>query len=190
MSIENLKVMASEIEKEIINCEKDLKKVGSLTIKTQSLLNLLAKEDPTNKDVKVLKIKAISYQNKVKELGERRNKEKQEFETELMDSKIRTKKITEINDQGYEMDQSSFFASQNSKLDEFISSSMDSLESLKRQSVYIERINDTLKQGALRMGISNETLSRIESRFAGDKSLFIIMLISIFLLIFILKFIF
>ncbi|ELA42794.1 uncharacterized protein VICG_00109 [Vittaforma corneae ATCC 50505] len=189
MSLGELKIMANEIENEIELCNKDLKKVGSLVIKTQSLMNLLAKEDPSDKEVKVLKIKASSFQSKARELSERRSKEKQELENELMDSKIRTKKITEMSDFGSEMGQSGFFAAQSSKLDDFISTSMDSLESLRRQSVYIDRINETLRRGAFRLGVSNETLSRIESRFAGDKSLFIILLIGIVALVLILRFI-
>lgn len=189
MNLEDLKKMANEIEKEIELCQNDLKKVGSLVIKTQSLYNLLSKEDDNDKDVKLLKIKAASYQNKVKELSEKRNREKQDFENELIDSKIRTKKITELTNHDTVMDDKTFFSTQNNKLDEFISTSMDSLESLRRQSVYIDRINETLRQGALRMGFSNETLCKIESRFAGDKSLFIILFFSVILLILILKFI-
>lgn len=181
--------MARDIERDIEMCEKDLKRVGTLVIKAHSFANLLAKEDPENREVKMLKIKALSYKNKSKELSERRSREKQEFDDELADSRIRTKKITEMSESGRNPGEERFFTSQSSKLDDFISSSMDSLQSLKRQSVYIDRINDTLRQGALRLGISNETLGRIESRFAGDKSLFYILFIGVIILILILKFI-
>lgn len=187
MNLDALEAMASEIEKEIAICEKDLKKAGSLAIKTQSLVNLLLKEDPTNRAVNVLKIKANSYQNKAKELCERRAKEKQDLENELEDSKIRVKKITEICDTGTEQ---SFFVEQTSRLDEFISSSMDSLESLRRQSVLVDKINSNLRQGAVRLGVSTETLSMIETRFAGDKSLFLILLGMFVLLVILLKFVF
>ncbi|KAM0681558.1 hypothetical protein GINT2_000217 [Glugoides intestinalis] len=187
MNLDSLEAMASEIEKEIVLCEKDLKKVGSLAIKTQSLLNLLSKEDATNRAVNILIIKANSYQNKAKELCERRAKEKQELENELVESKIRQKKITEISDTGVEQN---FFVEQTSRLEDFISISMDSIESLRRQSVLVNNINNKLRQGAIRLGISTETLSKIETRFAEDKSLFLILLCLFIILVILLKFIF
>lgn len=191
MALADLQSIAKEIEEEIKLCENDLKKVGSLVIKAQSFVNLLAKEDSSDQAVRQLKGKAMAYQNKVKELSERRNREREDFEQELTDSKIRTKKITEVHDTGtdaVQLSQKQFFSTQTSKLDDFISTSMDSLESLKQQSLYIDRINDVLKRGASRLGVSNETLNRIESRFWGDKSLFIIFLIGIVVLIFVLRF--
>jgi len=193
MTLADLQSMAVEIEEEIKMCEHDLKRVGSLVIKAQSLANLLAKEDPTDQAVRQLKGKAAEYQNKVKELSERRNREREDFAQELTDSKIRVKNITEVQDSSADLAQISqkqFFGAQSSKLDDFISTSMNSLESLKQQSVYIDRINDVLRRGASRLGVSNDTLSRIESRFVGDKSLFIIFLFGIVVLIFVLRFIF
>lgn len=193
MSHVNLESMAKEIEEEIHHCETDLKKVGSLVIKAQSFANLLAKENSGDSEVKQLKEKSRVYQNKVKELSERRNKERADFEQELVDSKIRTKNITEMQDTCASVSvvtQKQFFSTQSSKLDDFISTSMDSLESLKKQSIYIDRINDVLRRGATRIGVSNETLTKIENRFAGDKSLFFIFIGAIIIMMFVLRFIF
>lgn len=190
MSVENLKSIADEIERELRICAEDLSRVGSLVIKTQSLLNLVAKEDPNSPEVKQLKGRAQAYHNKVKELSERRNRERAEFEQEMSDSKIRTRRITEMSDCSSDTHRTKFVATQTNKLDEFISSSMDSLESLRRQSIHIDRVNDVLKRGAIRLGVSNETLGRIESRFAGDKSLFIILLIGVAVLFLLLRFAF
>lgn len=182
--------MAEEIEQEIQRCEKDLRRVGSLVIKTHSLSNMLAKEDPELKEIKILKIKTNAFKSKVKELSERRAKEKQDLENEMEDSKIRVKRITEVSGDDLEHRESSFFSTQSSRLDDFISNSMDSLESLRRQNVFIDRINNNLREGAIRLGMSGSLLANIESRFAGDKSLFIILLLVFIFVVVILRFIF
>lgn len=184
MSLEELESMSLEIEEEIKICERDLKKTGSLVIKTQSFTRLISKEDPNLERIKVLKKKAIEYQNKAKELSERRTREKKELEQEMEDSKIRAKRISEIKEDGAEP---TFYKEQSSRLDDIISTSMDSLESLRRQGVLIDRINNNLRQGAMRLGVSHETISMIESRFAGDKSLFWILFCGFIALIFILR---
>lgn len=188
--IEDLQAMADEIEGEIEICENDLKRVGSLSIKTQSFANMVLRMDSSSKTAGLLKIKASSFQNKVRILSDRRTREKLDLELELEDSKIRYKKITEARDNALDVQDSEFFSRQSSKLDEFISSSMDSLESLGRQSVYIDRISSTLRSGLRKLGVGSDILHKIESRFAGDRSLFLILMGMLALLILALKTIF
>jgi hypothetical protein len=190
MNISELKTMSNEIENEIENCENDLNKVGSLTIKTQSFVNLLSKQDENNKEIKILKIKANSYQKSARTLGEKKAALRNEFEQEMEDSKIRPQKISEIGDVTNTMTDNEFYANQSSKLDEFISNSMDSIESLRKQGKYIENINSKLKQGMISLGVSSDVVNKIESRIAGDKTIFLICLCLIILLIIILRFVF
>ena len=75
-------------------------------------------------------------------------------------------------------------------VDGFILSTMDSLDSIKRQGVFIQRANERLKSGLVRLGVSGELISNIEARFARDKSLFIILFGAVFLLILLLRFYF
>lgn len=188
--VEDLQTMADEIEKEIEACESDLRRVGSLSIKAQSFANMVQKLGLCTEGASLLRAKANSFQNRVRVLSDRRTREKQELEQELEDSKIKYKKITEVRDNALDMHDSEFFSRQSSKLDEFISSSMDSLESLRRQGVYIDRINSTLRSGILRLGVGSDTLHKIESRFAGDKSLFLALMGTLALLILVLKVVF
>lgn len=187
--IENLKRMASEIENGIVECQTDLRKVGTLNIKVQSFRNMLSKQDPSSEEVRMLSTKASDFQNKTRMLSDQRRKEKQGLEQEMIDSKIKFKKITEASDNSGLHD-SDFYSKQSSRLDDYISSSMDSLEALKKQSVYIDRINNTIKSGLLKLGVGSDVLHKIESRFAGDKSLFLILVAVIVILIFILKIVF
>lgn len=186
MGIAELQCMAATIEREIEECENDLKRVGSLTIKTQSFSNLLSKQDESDKEIKLLKIKANSFLKSVKLLGEKKAIIKNEYEQEMEHSKIRPQKISEMTNS---MADNEFYSKQSSTLDEFISSSMDSLDSLKRQSKYIDNISGKLKQGVLSIGVSSDLVNQIESRFAGDKSIFYILLILIVLLILFMRFV-
>lgn len=188
MEISELQTMAEKIERDIDECENDLNKVGSLTIKVQSFANLLGKQDQESKEVKLLKIKANSFLKSVKILGEKKAVLKKEFEQEMEESKIRPQKISEIDN--YSMPENEFFSNQSSKLDDFISNSIDTIDSLKRQSRHIDNVSRKLKEGMINMGVSNDLMNQIESRFAGDKSVFLILLILVILLIFILRFVF
>lgn len=188
MNISDLEAMAGKIEQDIKDCQNNLNKLGTLTIKTQSFINMLSKQSEDNDDVKRLKMKANSYLKSVKELGDKKAIMKKELEHEMEESKIRPKKINELDN--HSMTESEFFSNQSSKLDEFISSSMDTIDSLKRQSRYIDNINGKLRQGVLNMGVNSDLLNQIETRFAGDKSIFIILLILIVIFIFVLRFAF
>lgn len=186
----DLQAMANEIEKEMSACESDLRRVGSLSIKVQSFANMVQRLDPGEQAASFLKAKANTFRCRARVLSDRRTMEKMELEQEMESSRIKYKKITEAKDNTLDSQDSEFFSRQSSKLDEFISSSMDSLESLRRQSAYIDRISSTLRDGLQRLGVGSDTLHSIESRLAGDRTLFLILMGALALLILILKTIF
>lgn len=185
-----LQSLAREIEHDIAEGEQDLRKVGSLAIKIQSFVNQLSALDAHDHDVQQMLAQASAFQSRARVLAERRTREKQALEQEMQSSKLRTQRITEASAAEEAAEKHGFFAAQSTQVDSFIESSMDALESLQRQNVLVDRISTNLRQGALRLGVSSETLSRIESRFSGDKSLFIILLLCVVLLILLLRFVF
>lgn len=186
---EELRRMQQEIEREINLCQRDLKRIGSLSIKVNSFKNLVAKESENNSIHGEFSLKSKYFQDQVRILSDKRTQEKQELEQEMESSKIRYKKITEVKDTSNDIDDK-FFSQQSNKLDDFISKSMDSLRSLERQGGYIDNISNTVRRNFVNLGLGSDILYNIESRFAGDKSLFYILIISTILVILVLRFIF
>lgn len=171
--VEELRAIAAEIEIELEACEKNLKRVGALSVKIQSFCNMVGRMDHGGSAAEELRKKARAYAGRVKALGDRRAREQSEFEQEMADSKLSVRKISEACDPDREVaSDKDFYADQTSKLDSFITNTMDSLESLKRQGVYISRVNERLRSGLERLGVSGELIGRIERQYAGDNMLF------------------
>lgn len=188
--LKTLETMAGEIEEQINACGNDLRNIGTLNIKTQSFLNMLSKANDGSEEFKILITKAGEIRNKVKILSNLRKQEKEKMEQEMMESKIKYKKITEVHDNTRNELDSDFFDSQSSRLDDFIMSSMDSLASLKRQGNYINRITNTLRNSFVRLGGSSDLLQKIESQVEGYKKSFLILVGFLFIVFFCLRFIF
>lgn len=188
-SIEELKIIADELEQELESCEKDLKKTSILLVKIQSFQTMLNKREEDG-EIRILRVKAQSFLKKVQQLCQKRNKEKSDLEQEMNDARIRVKKINEACDPDMELKERDFFSKQNEHLDNYILNAIDSIDSLKRQGVYIDRINENLRSGLIRMGVSSAFLNRIESRFKRDKLIFIILFFIIILFILFLRFFF
>lgn len=188
--LEELAAMADEIENELGMCDKNIKKLGSASIKTQSFHNMVNKEDQGDRNIKQLQMKARYFLNRVKTFNDMRSKERSEFEQEMADSKIQVKKISETYDPDHELKEREFYSKQSNKLDSFIISTMDSLDSIKRQGVFIQRANERLKNGLMRLGVSGELIDKIEVRFARDKTLFMVLFGSVLFFIVLLRFYF
>jgi len=190
LEFEDLNKMADEIEDELGVCRNDLRKIGTLNIKAQSYMNILSKQNQNTKEFNLLKERGEHIQNNIKVLSDLRKKEKQELEQEMSDSKINFKRITEARDSSSNVSESDFFHGQSSRLDRIIHSSMDSLESIKRQGNMINSVNDTLRRSFIKLGAGSDLLQKIESRVAGDKSLFLMLICILIALIILLKLVF
>lgn len=189
LNINELKIMENEIENELKKSQSDLKKVGSLTIKINSFKNMVSKINQNESGAKELFLKSKYFQQQIKILADRRTQEKQELEHEMESSKIRFKRITEASENN-DLTDDKFFSQQSSKIDDFISKSMDSFRSLERQGGYIDKISHSIRRNFVNLGVGDDLLYNIETRFAGDKSLFYILIIILIILIFVLRFYF
>lgn len=188
--VSELNKICTKLEEELKDCHQDLKRVGNLNIRSQSLRNMIEKLEEDGDEIRKLKSRSHRIQSKVKNLSDLRTKEKNEMEEEMISSNIRYKKITEASESGIHLSDKEFFLQQTNKLDDFLSSTLDSIKSLEKQGGYIDRINKSLRNGLVNFGVAGDVLHRLESRFAGDKSLFIILICLLVLLIFILRLLF
>lgn len=186
--LQELIVMADEIEDELGRCGNNLKGVGALSVKIQSLQNMLRREDQDNGKIKQLQVRTKYFLTQVRILSEKCTAERDAMEQEMEDSKIRVKKISETYDPDHEMKERDFYSKQSSRVDDFISNTMDSLESLKRQGAIINRVNERITAGIERLGYTGDFIRRIEQRFGRDTMFFILLFGALFILVLLLRF--
>ncbi|KAI5148666.1 hypothetical protein ENBRE01_0458 [Enteropsectra breve] len=181
---DTLEHLSNEIEEDFQKCAHDLKRVGNLLVKVQSFANRANKIDSGDGKYRVL---AEEYMQRLKMLTKRRAADKQATEQEMARARLQVKQISEMNDPGSE---NSFYSTQNSKLDSFISSAIDSVSSLKRQQSYIDSISDKIRHGLSRAESISFYGEKIKQRYRQDKTYFIAgaIVFSILVLVLIIKF--
>ena len=186
-SVEELERRAEEIERELKLCESDSRRAGALTVKVQSFHNALRKENPSDPKVKRLQTRSKYFITQARLLSEQAAKEQENIDSEMTASRIRPQRSGEIeyDSQGGMSTQSDseFFSEQSTRMDSFISTTMDSIESLKRQGLVINRINDRLRDGLSRIGMSAELIESVEARFGRDRGIFYILFTGLVLFI-------
>ncbi|KAI5172370.1 hypothetical protein PAEPH01_1734 [Pancytospora epiphaga] len=169
---DELSKMADEIDIELGMCEKNLKKIGSVAIKIHSFGSILDKQDQNNQNIRQLQVRRRYFHVRAAEFTDQQARERGQMEKEMEDAKIGIKHLSESHDPDSELREREFYSKQSNRLDEFIMSTMDSLDSVKRQGVYIQKINEKLKSGLERLGVSGALISKIEARVSQDKTLF------------------
>lgn len=189
-TIDELKTMATEIEDGLEMCHNNLSLAGGLSIKVRSFKSMVENVEASNPDSEMLNKRANHFLKTIQQLAQKKAYQRAELEQEMAISRIRIPKITEISGSDSEIMSDKFYSNQTNKLDGFLMSTMDSLNSLKRQSTQIKRISERVKHGLSRLGLSNSAINSIERRISYDKIIFIVLLVLLVLFVLFLRFIF
>lgn len=187
-TVDELTSIADEIEVGLEKCKDNLNLAGGLSIKVRSFSNMILKADLPKHDTEILDRRANIFSKKIQELSRRKAAERMELEQDMEDSKIKVSRITELKDLNQDVGREDFFDHQTSRLDDFLMSTMGSIDSLKRQSAYIDRISSRMRSGLARLGIGNEVIQKINERVGSDKLIFIVLTVLVLMFIFILRF--
>ncbi|ORD96901.1 hypothetical protein HERIO_1195 [Hepatospora eriocheir] len=179
----------TEIQNNLLVCRGNLSQLGNVNIQLKALLGIINTSDLEEGE----KIEWMDEYNKLNdvfnELQGVRQEHKSKLSKDVNEANITTKRFSENYMSQDHQTNDEFYSNEGSRIDKIIAKGMDSLENLKRQDVYINSINNRLKGILNRLGVSNTTIADIENRSFGDKTLFIILILSLILLIILLKFI-
>lgn len=127
-----------------------------------------------------LKRKGNEFKSKIKEFELSVNEELTEV---IADYEFNEKNIN--NNRGEE---SEFVVSNTRRLNNFIVSAIDNLDSLKRQRVYIENTRERIRNGLVRLGVGSEVVDKISSRYLTDYYFFWAMVAVVILLFILIKY--
>ncbi|ORD98622.1 hypothetical protein A0H76_2165 [Hepatospora eriocheir] len=179
----------TEIQNNLLVCRGNLSQLGNVNIQLKALLEIINTSNLEEGE----KIEWMDEYNKLNdvfnELQGVRQEHKSKLSKDVNEANITTKRFSENYMSQDHQTNDEFYSNEGSRIDKIIAKGMDSLENLKRQDVYINSINNRLKGILNRLGVSNTTIADIENRSFGDKTLFIILILSLILLIILLKFI-
>ncbi|KAI4291269.1 hypothetical protein PAPHI01_0543 [Pancytospora philotis] len=188
--IRELGELADQIEAELELCKNNSKKIGTVSVKLQSFCKMLDRENQGDPAIRKMLIRKKYFLNQIRALGSAQAKERSDMEREMAECNMPVATLSETHDPVYTVKDRDFFAQQSSHIDDFIHSTMDSLDAIKRQGVYIDRTRMRLSSGLERLGVSGELIGRIESRVARDKSLFIVLFVLVVFSVLMLRFYF
>ncbi len=170
-------------------CQTNLNMLGTVNIKIRSLNNLYKSIECSESDARIFMERMRQIEYKYRELMKMKQVEKKNMERELSEANLTTNRL----DEHYIYDKEEndeFFEQQNNKMNSILNKGIDSIQSLRRQDLYIDRISNRLKQGLIRLGVADDYIKDIESKSFGDKTLFIFLFILLILFIFLLRYLF
>ncbi len=179
---ERLLKMTDEIDRDLKEVDGNKDILDTVSVKIQSFWNKVKDEENTP-EIARLRIQAKFYMKRIKEIAEIYAVKRSTIEEEMRRGRLRTNKISEVD--GDSPEDNEFYSIQSSRVDHIISSAMDSIGSLNRQGNIIDSINQKLKLGVRRLGLSSEFIKNMENRFKKDNIIFIILFaLTIILIIF------
>lgn len=186
-----------KIKQDLEKCVNQKSGLGALGVKIKSFKDMLNSTNLDTNERNRLSNEITQVYNEFKQLEQERNRQRAETHREMRESNLMVNRTDELhsysntaqNNPYITATDNDFYKSENSKLDKIISSGYDSLNNLKKQDELLENINDKLKSGLKRLGLSVSVMEKIEKRTLGDKSFFYFMVLFIVFLMFLFKFI-
>lgn len=181
--------IADKIEYDLQRAQNNPEIISDLSVRIQSLADKLKNEEKNSK-INSLIIRFNFFKRKIKDFADQRVTERNNTEKEMKLARLKTRKISEVESEGQDVSKDDFYKVQLSAMDNFILSTTDSLNSLKRQDAIIERANAQLVNVLKKIGVSGNLITNIERRFGKDRYVFIVIFIFFILFFVIAKFLF
>jgi hypothetical protein len=178
------------IKEELVGCGETLENIGTLAIKIQAFTRAVKMLQDGDTEVLRLQRQAEAFNKSIAKLSAQRTKQKSEENEELARAKLSPKPKYMENTDTPVQDDDDFFSTSTQRINSVLLNAMDAFEAVRRQSVYIDRTGERIKNGLSKIGLSRDFIEKIDRRHVSDNVLFIIGIVAVILIFILLRFFF